>query len=149
MDINKYYKNISNIVENDGIDKNKKLKLLKLLDSLKKLGGIDPVVAEDNAYTDGDTTLSNYERIIYELNSLNNSLIRRCQPNDILKKYTYYFDKDMDEEIFKKTKMEITDLQLENGIEPKFYSVFGTMIENELLFTEEVSEEDPKGMGNR
>lgn len=123
------------IIKNEDISSKKKaalIRMLKFYTSFKSLQ--DAKEKEDKTYTVYNNVISDKDRIDLELYKIEDMYKKHefledkiDKYIDLKKEYSYLSDK-MDEESYQKLKEDLTEIQIENDINPKFYSTYGNIL---------------------
>ena len=128
MDIERYVQLSEAIISAEDLSPAQKKNYYMMLEKLKRMEYILPNNYEDKSYHFKGKTLSEQERIIYELNRL---LKYQKIDSTSIKKLAYQLSNKKSLENYNDIKKKITKLQLENGVTPCFYSIFESLIEEE------------------
>lgn len=132
MNKKKYYEYIKSIIESPNLTEKDATNLLRLVELLRVIGKNDPKDIEDQSYKIGDAKLSENEKIIYELNYLYDTLKEEKDTESLIKKIAYQMKEDNSSNDYDPIKEQITMMQLDNDITPRFYSVFDSIINKNL-----------------
>ena len=129
MDKEKYIKLIERIIYSEKLSPEEKKYYIMMLETIKNMDVKDANDYEQKSYMVGGRKLTDKERILYELNYLKK--IGKEDKERIIKKYAYQLNSNKTKSNYDRLKKEITKLQLENNIKPRFYSVFESMLNEE------------------
>lgn len=118
---------ITKMLEDSTLTKKEKIGYLSLLECILEKKE-DAKYLEDRSYTINGKTLSEKERVIYELNHLYQSV-----GDDIaseLRQILYAFQKKKGKDYISNAKQKITKLQIQKGIKPTFYTIFEELMQS-------------------